>query len=48
MEEFYRKACKYLKLEDSKEALRKAEGATTNKKNNLGTMPDSSKEQDKR
>ena len=48
MEEFYRKAHKYLKLEDSTEALCKAEGAATNKKNNPGTVPDGSKGQDKR
>ena len=41
MDEFYRKARKYLKLEDSIEGLRKAEGATTNKKNDLGTVLDS-------
>ena len=30
VDDFYRKACKYLKLEDSKVALSKAEGAATN------------------
>ena len=45
---FYRKARKYLKLEESKEALLKAEGMTANKKNGPGTMPNSSKRQDKR
>ena len=34
--EFYRKANKFLKLEDSKEALRKAEGVATGKKNDQG------------
>ena len=48
VDSFYRKTCKYLKLEDSKEALRKAEGAAANKKNDLGIVPDGSKEQDKR
>ena len=48
MEEFYQKARKYLKLEDSKEALRKAKGVVTNKKNDPGMVVDSSKEQDKR
>ena len=33
MDEFYRKARKYLKLDDSKEALCKIEGMTTDKKN---------------
>ena len=32
VDEFYRKACKYLKLEDFKDALRKADRATTGKK----------------
>ena len=46
MDEFYRKARKYLKLEDSKEALCKAEGAAANKKNNPGIVPDGGKEKD--
>ena len=46
--EFYRKAHKYLKLEDSKEALRKAEWEPANKKNNPRIVPIGSKEQDKR
>ena len=45
---FTRKPTKYLKLEDSKEALRKTEGAPTNKKNDPGTVPDGSKEHNKR
>ena len=48
MDEFYRKAHKYLKLEDSKEALRKGEGAAINKKNKPQTMSDDCKRQDKR
>ena len=36
--EFYRKARKYMKLENSKEALRKANGVATYKKNNPGTV----------
>ena len=43
-----KKASKFLKLEDSKEALRKAEGAEANKKNDLGEVPDSNKNKDKR
>ena len=43
MDEFYRKVRKYMKLEDSKKALHKAEGVATNKKNDPGTMPDGSK-----
>ena len=43
--EFYRKASQILKREDSKEAVRKAEGATTNKKNDQGeTADDKSKD----
>ena len=38
--EFYRKASKFLKLKDSKEALRKAEGAIASNKNDLGEAPD--------
>ena len=48
MDEFYGKACKYLKLKDSKEALRKAKGVAANKKNDPRTMSDSNKGQDKR
>ena len=48
MDEFYKKACKYLKLEDSKEALCKLKGAVANKKNNPGTVLDGNKGQDKR
>ena len=43
MDEFYRKACKYLKLENYKEAFHKAEGAVTNKKNDPGIVPDNNK-----
>ena len=46
IEEFYRKVRKYLKLEDSKEALRKAKGALTNKKTDQGEVSD--KKKDKR
>ena len=38
--EFYRKASKFQKLEDSKEALRKAEGVASSKKNDLCEVPD--------
>ena len=48
MDEFYRKADKYMKLEDSKEALCKAKGAMSNKKNDPRTVLDDSKGQDKR
>ena len=48
MNEFYRKAHKYMKLEDSKKALHKAEGVAANKKNDLETVPDDNKGQDKR
>ena len=48
VDEFYRKAQKYLKLEDSKEALRKTEGMTTDKKNDLGAGVEAQKGQDKR
>ena len=37
--EFYKKTNKFLKLEDSKEALYKAEGAAAGKKNDLGKAP---------
>ena len=46
--EFYRKASKFLKLEDSKEALRNAEGVAASKKNDLGEVPDNNKSKDKR
>ena len=46
--EFYKKANKFLKLEESKEALRKAEGVAANKKNDLGEVPDNNKSKDKR
>ena len=48
MDEFYRKARKYLKLEDFKEALCKAKGVVTNKKNDRGTVLDGGIRQDKR
>ena len=48
LEKFYKKAHKYLKLEDSKEALCKIEGMTTGKKNDPGAGIDSQKGQDKR
>ena len=47
VDEFYRKVCKYLKLGDSKEALRKTEGTTTGKKNSPEMGVDSQKGQDK-
>ena len=43
MDEFYRKACKYLKLEDSKEALSMGERVVANKKNDPVIMPNGSK-----
>ena len=46
--EFYRKARKYLKLDDSKEALHKIERMTTGKKNDLEMGVDGQKVQDKR
>ena len=50
--EFYRKASKFLKLEDSKEALRKAEGAKTSKNDQgeatYGKSKDKRKGEDKR
>ena len=46
--ELYKKASKFPKLEDSKEALRKAEGAAANKKNDPREVPDNSKSKDKR
>ena len=48
IDEFYRKTCKYLKLEDSTEALCKMEGVTTNKKNDLGVRVEGQKVQDKK
>ena len=36
VDDFYRKACKYLKLEDSKEALRKKKGVTIVRRMTLG------------
>ena len=36
--EFYKKASKFLKLEDSKEALRRAEGVGASKKNGPGEV----------
>ena len=41
--EFYRKASKFLKLENSEEALHKVEGTPTNKKNDLAETLDRSK-----
>ena len=46
--EFYRKANKFLKLENSKEALHKAQGTSTSKKNDLGEMPENYKCKEKR
>ena len=43
VDEFYRKARKYLKLEDSKEALRKIGGMTTDKKSDLGARVEGQK-----
>ena len=48
VDEFYKKAYKYMKLEDFKEALCKVEGVAANKKNDLGIVLDDNKGQDKR
>ena len=48
MSEFYRKANKFLKLENSKEALQKAQGTSTSKKNNPGEAPESNKGKEKK
>ena len=42
------KSRKYLKLEDSKEALRKIKGVTTDKKSDPGAGAEGQKGQDKR
>ena len=47
MDKFYKKAHKYLKLEDSKEALCKPKESVANKKNDPGIVPDGNKGQDK-
>ena len=47
MDEFYRKVHKYLKLEDSNEALCKVEGEAANKKNDPRIVPDGNKGQAK-
>ena len=44
---FYKKANKFLRLEDSKEALRKVEGEVANKKNDSGEVPYRNKSKDK-
>ena len=46
--EFYRKTNKFLKLENSKEALHKAQGMSTNKKNDPGEALDGNKSKEKR
>ena len=46
VDEFYRKARKYLKLKDSKKALSKIERTTTGKKNDPGTAVDGQKGQE--
>ena len=48
MFEFYRKVNKFLKLENYKEALHKAHGTSTNKKNDPGEVANSNKGKDKR
>ena len=48
VDKFYRKARKHLKLKDSKEALRKTEGTTTDKKTDPKTGVDGQNGQDKR
>ena len=47
IDEFYCKTRKYLKLEDSKEALCKTEETATSKKNDIGPGVDNQKGQDK-
>ena len=44
---FYKKASKFLRLEDSKEALCKVEGEVANKTNDSGEVPYSNKSKDK-
>ena len=48
IDEFYKKARKYLKLEDSKEALCKTEGIKTGKKTGPSARIDGRKGQDKK
>ena len=48
MSEFYRKVNKFLKLKNSKEALHKAQGMATNKKNGPGETLDGNKGKEKR
>ena len=48
MSQFYRKANKFLKLENSKEALHKAHGTSTSKKNDPGEATESNKGKEKR
>ena len=48
MNEFYRKANKFLKLENSKKALHKTKGMTTNKKNDPRKVLDGKKGKEKR
>ena len=45
---FYRKENKFLKLENSKEALYKAQGMSTGKKNDLGEATENTKGKEKR
>ena len=48
MSKFYRKENKFLKLENSKEALYKAQGMSTGKKNDLGEATENTKGKEKR
>ena len=48
MSKFYRKMNKFLKLENSKEALHKAQRMSTSKKNNPGEATENNKGKDKR
>ena len=48
MSEFYRKANKFLNLENCMKALYKADGMTTNKKNNPTEATDGNKGKEKR
>ena len=48
MNEFYKKVNKFLKLENSKEALHKVEGMITSKKNDQGEVLDGNKSKGKR
>ena len=48
MNEFYKKASKFLKLENSKEALHKTREASTSKKGDQGEKGEKKKENEKK